>query len=233
MEVTDRSNALIVVEPAVIYARIPNLLDEVSSISGFELVYYYARKDVLPSNCTEQQLEEALTIADKYGLTRLSALINRKLCKKVDIPSSTYRSDFMRVLFNVDYSDVVLIANGNERIPVNKYILADHSEYFNTMFESGMLESRQNEVRMHMDVNVLEAVVEFVYTDWVSNVTPDVAVELYTKSHELLLPYLTAISEAAIRKMNLTESDLNVLGDIASMYNSKTLSDFVNGRNLI
>lgn len=64
------------------------------------------------------------------------------------------------------------------QVHAHKAILASRSEYFRSMFSSGMSESRQKEIELKdVRCSVFQALIEYIYTDCV-DLTAETAVEV-------------------------------------------------------
>jgi len=81
------------------------------------------------------------------------------------LTSEGLASDVKKLFLHKNFSDVTLIGSDGKSVPAVKFILAARSEVFIRMFDSNFIERSSLEVQMHFSSVVLEAVVEFCFTD--------------------------------------------------------------------
>mmetsp|Transcript_5128 Transcript_5128/g.7089 ORF Transcript_5128/g.7089 Transcript_5128/m.7089 type:complete len:496 (-) Transcript_5128:14-1501(-) len=126
------------------------------------------------------------------------------------IPQSTILQDMRKLINNRDFSDVTLVIDG---FPVyaSRIHLAARSEHFRAMLFGGMKESDADEIEIK-DVShpVFIKVLEFLYTDTVEEISPEIAVPLLMAAELYLLERLKAICEDSIRKSITVDNVISI-----------------------
>ena len=136
--------------------------------------------------------------------------------KPVNIPPSALVNDLRRLMLREELSDVTFVVEGQE-VFANRALLAVRSEYFEAMLFGGMSESMQtddDEERVPIELqdishNVFLKVLEYLYTDTVSDLTWDLGMALLIASEQFMLDRLKALCEDRLRKDLASE---NVIG---------------------
>lgn len=171
------------------------------------------------SSLVAQVYENCLYVFGGYnGVTVLNDFYKFRL-KPVSIPPSALVSDLRRLMTREDMSDVTFLVEGQE-VHANRALLAIRSEYFDVMLFGGMKESVQNGYEEGngtrrpielQDVShpVFTKVVEYLYTDNVSDLNLDLSIPLLIASEQFMLDRLKALCEDHIRKEITVE---NVIG---------------------
>ena len=185
------------------------------------------------SSLVAQVYENALFIFGGYnGNTVLNDFYKFRL-KAVSVPPPALVADLTRLINNRDLSDVTFLVEGQE-VYANKAILAVRSEYFKVMLFGRMKESLMTsgdedsdeddpvyEVTKKQCRGPIELqdvshacflkVLEYLYTDTVSDVNLEIGVSLLIVSERFMLDRLKALCEDSIRR------DLNV-DNVISIY---------------
>mmetsp|Transcript_10128 Transcript_10128/g.16584 ORF Transcript_10128/g.16584 Transcript_10128/m.16584 type:complete len:157 (+) Transcript_10128:1-471(+) len=119
------------------------------------------------------------------------------------------------------FSDVTSIVK-KKPIRAHKVILAARCGHFRAMFESGMKESRENEIEI-LDTRhvVFLALMQFLYTDLV-DVPADVAIELYVLADLYTLDRLKSHCESIVHK-KLCHANAPLLLSVAEQHQSHPL----------
>lgn len=108
-------------------------------------------KDTLEFFCTIKIIGPALT-----KIARSDDFLKRNLDKLSE--------DIRKLLNSNEYSDVV-ISTGTKKLPVHKAILCARSKVFERMFQTHMLESKNQIVELNdIDFEVIEDFITFLYT---------------------------------------------------------------------
>lgn len=179
------------------------------------------------SSLVAQVYENSLYIFGGYnGVTVLNDFYKFRL-KPVSIPPSALVSDLRRLMIREDMSDVTFIVEGQE-VFANRALLAVRSEYFDVMLFGGMRESMRddagntNEPIELQDVSyaVFTKVIEYLYTDTVSDLSWDISIPLMIASEQFMLDRLKALCEDSIRKEITVDNVIGVL--IASQRHNAT-----------
>ena len=138
--------------------------------------------------------------------------------KPIGMPPPTLVSDFGRLINNPELADVRFVVEGKD-VFAHRAVLACRSEYFRVLLTGGMRESlTQSEANVaagmlnlgggqdapiHIqDVShtVFLQVLEFLYTDSVSNMTLDTGIHLMIASEQFMLDRLKSLCEDVIRR---------------------------------
>ena len=127
-------------------------------------------------------------------------------------------------------SDVVFLVEGKE-VFANRAIMAVRSEYFDVMLYGGMRESFKDEEGNMKSIELQDVshavfvkVVEYLYTDNVSELTWDLSVPLLISSEQFMLDRLKALCEDFIRKEITVDNVIGVL-IAAHQHNAVGLKD--------
>uniref|UniRef100_A0A6V7J9U8 BTB domain-containing protein n=1 Tax=Bracon brevicornis TaxID=1563983 RepID=A0A6V7J9U8_9HYME len=120
------------------------------------------------------------------------------------------------------FTDVTILVDG-QRFPAHKLFLAMRSPVFAAMFSHKLKENETNEVHIEdTDPEVVQAMLEFIYTDRVSNITP-LARDLLAVADKYNLVGLKTMCEEKLYETLQTDNAGEILM-LAEMYGS---SDFV------
>jgi hypothetical protein len=177
-----------------------------------------------------QVYENSLYIFGGYnGVTVLNDFYKFRL-KAVCIPPSALVNDMKRLMVREEMSDVSFLVEGKE-VFANRAILAVRSEYFDVMLYGGMRESYKDEDGETKPIELRDVshavflkVIEYLYTDNVSELTWDLSVPLLIASEQFMLDRLKALCEDHIRKEITVNNVIGVL--IAShQHNAVGLKD--------
>ena len=158
------------------------------------------------SSLVAQVYENSLFIFGGYnGSTVLNDFYKFRL-KPVSIPPSALVNDLRRLMTRDELSDVTFVVEGQE-VYANRALLAVRSEYFDAMLFGGMSESMldDDEERKPIELQdishgVFLKVLEYLYTDMVSDLTWDLGIPLLIASEQFMLDRLKALCEDRIRK---------------------------------
>ena len=108
----------------------------------------------------------------------------------VAIPPPTLIDDMRNLIDNKDFSDVTFIVEGRP-VYASRAHLAVRSEHFRAMLFGGMRESSGGEITIpDVTVNVFLKVLEYLYTDSVIDIPPELAVPLLIAAEQYLLDRL-------------------------------------------
>ena len=182
------------------------------------------------SSLVAQVYENSLYIFGGYnGVTVLNDFYKFRL-KAVSIPPSALVNDMKRLMIREEMADVTFLVDGKE-IFANRAILAVRSEYFDVMLYGGMRESCRDEEGDAKPIELQDVshpvfvkVIEYLYTDSVSELTWDLSVPLLIASEQFMLDRLKALCEDHIRKEITIDNVIGVL--IAShQHNAVGLKD--------
>ena len=130
------------------------------------------------------------------------------------VPCSSFVADFRRLLHDTNTSDVCFLVEGRE-IHAHRAILAIRSEYFQTMLFNGhMRESSNNDISIEipdMSHRTFAKVLEYLYTDTVGDVSPELGIQILIASELFMLDRLKAICEDIIRNAISVENAASIL----------------------
>lgn len=143
------------------------------------------------------------------------------------VPPSSFVADLRRLLHDTNTSDVCFLVEGRE-IHAHRAILAVRSEYFQTMLFNGHMRESSDE---HIPIEIPEMshrtfskVLEYLYTDSVGYVSPELGVQLLIASERFMLDRLKAICEDIIRNSINLENATNILS-ASHHYNATGLKE--------
>ena len=119
-------------------------------------------------------------------------------------------ANYSTLLKDGKYSDVKIVVDGTE-IMAHKAILSVRSPVFNAMFESKMLENRENLIRIEdFTQEVIEELLGFIYSGKVANL-PKVAKALLSAADKYALPELSQLCEQYLMSDLTIESAPEIL----------------------
>jgi leucine-zipper-like transcriptional regulator 1 len=133
--------------------------------------------------------------------------------RPIGIPSPSLLNDFRRLIDDAETGDVCFLVEGKE-VHAHKAILAVRSQYFRAMLFNGHLRESADNVPVEInDVShlVFSKVLEYLYTDTVSDATFDVGIHLMVASELFMLDRLKSICEDLIRGDIGTENVFSIL----------------------
>jgi len=180
------------------------------------------------SSLVAQVHENNLYIFGGYnGSTVLNDFYRFRL-RPVNVPPSALVSDMRRLMHREELSDVTFLIEGRE-VYANRALLAIRSEYFEAMLFGGMSESvtamtnttggeEGNEMTQRRRTPIelrdisykgFTKVLEYLYTDTVSELTWEMGMSLLISSEQFMLDRLKALCEDRLRKEICVE---NVIG---------------------
>merc|ERR1712224_800005 len=129
----------------------------------------------------------------------------------VAIPPPTLIDDMRNLIDNKDFSDVTFIVEGRP-VYASRAHLAVRSEHFRAMLYGGMRESSGGEITIpDVSVNVFMKVLEYLYTDSVIDIPPELAVPLLIAAEQYLLDRLKGICEDRIHKSITADNVISIL----------------------
>ena len=122
------------------------------SKTRFYTIVHYVRDEVtLAPPVSRSEYERTFSTVSKYVHHRLTY----------------HASNLLRLLNDPEksFSDVTFLVK-NEAIPAHKNILCARSQYFSVMFQNGMQESSQKEIKIEMDIGapLFRGMLEYLYT---------------------------------------------------------------------
>lgn len=126
--------------------------------------------------------------------------------------STSYPEDMANMVNNADYSDVQFILEGNQTIHAHRSILAVRCTYFAAMFRSGMRESFEKKVTIPITPYVVfMALMEFIYTDRILNLSPMLAVELFVAADLYQMDRLQGVCTYVVENEISVDNAANLL----------------------
>jgi len=133
-------------------------------------------------------------------------------------PSSTLALDWRRYLNSEEFSDLTLLVQGR-RIAVHRVVLASRCGYFRRMFESGMREASEQQVKI-TDVSypVMMALLDHLYSDTLE-VPANIELELFAAADRFGLERLKQVCATAVESSLSVENVCYVLA-VAEQHNS-------------
>ena len=134
----------------------------------------------------------------------------------------TLANDLRRMLNAERGSDITLVANDGEEFPAHSLILASRSPVFAAMFEHEMKEKQEKRVIIdEMSSEVVACLLEFMYTDSVTNFTT-LAPELLPAAHKYDISRMKTMCEEALLSELNTENAAELLL-LAELYEADQL----------
>jgi RCC1 and BTB domain-containing protein len=129
---------------------------------------------------------------------------------KTSLLTSSFLGDLRRLINNSDFSDVTFVVE-DKPVHAHRAFLAVRCDHFRAMFSSGMKESRELEIPIpNIRFPIFMALVEYIYTDVVADISPEVAIELYIAADLYTLDRLKGLCEVVVQR-GLTTDNAPVL----------------------
>ncbi|CAF0836080.1 unnamed protein product [Rotaria sordida] len=127
-----------------------------------------------------------------------------------------------------DLHDVTIISEDGNKISCHKCILTSRLDYFRSMFLADWIESQSNsELKMPIPSDLLEIVIDYLYTDNISNkFNIEQVCQILVLSDQLLIERLKQICEFHIANL-VTFRDAVELLQFSVTYNAEQLKAFV------
>ena len=144
----------------------------------------------------------------------------------VAIPPPTLTEDLRKLIDNSEFSDITFIVDGKP-IHATRAHLAVRSEHFRALLYGGMRESTESSgevVVRDVGYDVFLKMLEFLYTDSVTDITPQLAVPLLIASERYLLERLKGLCEDSIQK-SITEANVVSIFMAAHQHNAAGLKE--------
>jgi len=108
-------------------------------------------------------------------------------------------------------SDVTLVASDGPEFAAHLTILSSKTPFFAKMFEQNMQEKQEKRVIIKdLESDAVEGLLEFMYTDKVSNITP-IAAKLLPKADEYDIPKLKTLCEESMAQELKSENGAEFL----------------------
>lgn len=118
----------------------------------------------------------------------------------ISVPQSSLISDLRRMIDDPVFTDVCFVVEGRQ-IRANRAVVAARSDHFRAMFYGGMREASEATIVIEdITYPVFLAVLEFLYTDSVPEISAQQAVELMIAAELFLLDRLKALCQELIRR---------------------------------
>ena len=107
--------------------------------------------------------------------------------------------DFLALLDKPDCADVTICFEGNQKIQCHKVVLVARSSYFRGLLQSGMIESRSNQITMtDISRDLFRRVLQFLYSGQVPDDMAAIAFDLLPFSEKYVLDEFKSACEDAI-----------------------------------
>jgi len=140
---------------------------------------------------------------------------------QVVLPESSINRDYCKMFNNSFLSDVTFVVE-SKPLYGHKAILASRSEYFSSLYSSGMKEAAANEIVVsNYSYNAFHEFLRFIYTDE-CQVGPQLAAELMSAAEFYRLSRLKALMEFTLSRAIDVENACPIL-EIAHSYGARQL----------
>jgi len=119
---------------------------------------------------------------------------------KARYPLRKLSDDLLYRFTNEKDSDVSFLVDGKV-VRAHRYILSARSDYFESMFHSGMVEASSDEIQIKdCDVDLFSTMIKFLYTDVPPEEIDEIATKLLPLADQFLVPKLKYLCEESIVK---------------------------------
>ncbi|XP_008556025.2 speckle-type POZ protein B isoform X1 [Microplitis demolitor] len=180
-------------------------LNEFNTIFGIEKCWGYSKfieieellkskSELLPSDTLTLCL--GLTVYDDYTSVVSKVPLEETNCKITDCIKDLFTTKMA--------SDIVLVVD-NRKFLAHKAILMARSAVFFAMFSNAMKEQKENEVNIpDMNPDIFEKMLEFMYTDEITDIDDNDIVDLLDAAEKYQLPSLKELCERLlIQSLNI------------------------------
>jgi speckle-type POZ protein len=178
------------------------------------------KREVLLTNLQEDK-DDVIHVS-----CHLKVLTHVPLKKEVVKPekSTAFLQHFAQMLDSGDFSDVTLVCQG-KTFRCHKVVLAGRSSVFRAMFQTPMRESLTSEVHFpDMSADVLEQMINFIYTGTLKTNVQALAFELFEAACEYDLDHLRQLSRISI-KSNLNKHNVCQVLALADRHDETDLKE--------
>eukprot|EP01124_Arcella_intermedia_P014528 TRINITY_DN20991_c0_g1_i3.p1 TRINITY_DN20991_c0_g1~~TRINITY_DN20991_c0_g1_i3.p1 ORF type:complete len:259 (+),score=63.52 TRINITY_DN20991_c0_g1_i3:178-954(+) len=195
------------------------------------LVFIYA--EIIDFNV----LLEMEKMISEYSVTRLIEYLKFIRKEISTIPPSTFHEDFLKTLLPEDSEITKLFGNvsfkiDDKMITTHKVFLCARSEYFNTMFAKGMLESQTNVIQILTDKNMefghpvenVNNLLQYIYSDKL-DIDVNAAIGLLPLTTQYNMERCKHLCESIIEKEVETDTVLFVF-QVARFYGADKLKEY-------
>jgi len=182
---------------------------------------YWSKIDLSNSNAPSGRSSLVAQVYKNYlyifaGYNGTSVMNDMYKCRlqPICVPPSSLVNDFRRLMNDSNTSDVCFLIEDRE-IYAHRAVLAIRSQYFQAMLFNGhMCESSNSNLPIEIPDISHEAfmkVLEFLYTDSVSDVSPELGIHVMIASELFMLDRLKAVCEDNIRSEINLENATHIL----------------------
>lgn len=171
--------------------------------------------------------------AKRFGIKSLHKRLENYCYYNGTILCKSKKEQFEQMKFDMhvfkELQDVSVKAKGGKEISAHKCILAARLEYFNNLLSVRWNEtSKRTTIALEIPFNILEAVIQFLYTDEVKQLQDsdniDFISNLLIVCDELFIDRLKEMCEAALGEL-ITLRNIGHMFQFASMYNAGQLKN--------
>lgn len=208
-----------------IYTNSCNILESESA----RVIVGLSNKYSLGKRITTAFLKEVHDASKKLGVHSLKDCLSKASIKNNAVvlgtvpPMTKYR--FFRNKFDT-LCDVTLVSSDGMTFPCHRCILVARLEYFNSMLSFGWVEHSSSQLSLPIASKVLDAILEFLYTDDVPKLKHSRDIEficqVLVSADQLLATRLRQMCEATLGDM-MTLKNVSDLLEVACMYNADQL----------
>lgn len=132
-------------------------------------------------------------------------------------PESKLESDWRSFFKSGQLSDFIIESADGQEFPTHKAVLACRSpSYFGKMLQSGMAESVNNRLKVEFSAEVVTALLEYFYSDSVSDLST-IAAKTIPAAHHYQLDRLMTMCKSELVK-NLNCENISVALRLAKLY---------------
>jgi len=166
------------------------------------------------SSLVAQVYKNHLYVFAGYNGTSVMNDMYKIRLRSICVPPSSFVEDFRRLMNDSDTADVCFLIEG-KKVQGHRAVLGVRSQYFHAMFFNGhMCESSNNQMPIEIpDVSypTFVKVVEFLYTDTLTDVSPELGISILIASELFMLERLKAKCEDIIRREINLENATGIL----------------------
>jgi len=165
-------------------------------VKALDFVFVTDVEPLCPKNCPQDHI--------MINGDVILVMMKKKYYIVPPLPPSCLPQELKLLVNDPTHADVVFSVEG-EKFYAHKAILCTRCEKFSSMFQSRMREFFQQEIVLQIErPEILGALLEYIYTDNVENLSSELAVDLMACADEYLLPRLRKLCEIQV------ECDVNI-----------------------
>jgi len=166
--------------------------------SSWGYIEFYKLSDLMDVKTSNQDWD----IQIRYKIKYIGEFKRTTKMTKVEdtYPLRKLSDDLLNMLINEKDFDITFVVDG-KNVCAHRNILSARSDYFESMFRSGMMETNSDKIMIKdCDFNLFTIMIKFLYTDIPPDDIDGIATELLPKADQFLITNLKSRCEKSLVK---------------------------------